>query len=127
MFEHNLYTLWEEAKNDRKAACLNSPSEQAYIYRGIKIVKTDGDIRLYNTRKLGMAYKEITDEQYDVFFNHGFRKGVHEVMKDTYKEQIEKINNKIQGEVNTRNNKKHYESLKQRRESLLNKYSNLNK
>ena len=127
MFEHNLYTLWEEAKNDRKAACLNSPSEQAYIYRGIKIVNTNGDIKIYNTRKLGMTYKEISDDDYYLFLTHGFRKGVHEVMKHTYKEQIEKINSKIHGEVNNRNNKKHYEALKQRRESLLNKYSNLNK
>ena len=127
MFENNLYVLWEQASSDRKAACLSTNSEKAYIYRGVKIVNINGDIKLYNTRKLGLSYKEITDEQYEIFFEHGFRKGVHEVMKHTYIEQIDKINNKIQGEVNTRNNKKHYESLKQRRESLLNKYSNLNK
>ena len=73
-----------------------------------------------------MTYAEVSDVEYEFFFTHGFREGVHQVLKNTYREQIENINNKIQGEVNTRNNKKHYESLKQRRESLINKYSNLN-
>ncbi|QDP56285.1 MAG: hypothetical protein GOVbin3009_52 [Prokaryotic dsDNA virus sp.] len=127
MYNHSLYTLWDDAVNDRKSVNLSSGNEEAYIYKGIKIVNTNGDIKIYNTRKLGMTYKEISDDDYYLFLTHGFRKGVHEVMKHTYKEQIEKINSKIHGEVNNRNNKKHYEALKQRRESLLNKYSNLNK
>tara|TARA_R100001460_G_scaffold16719_5_gene36402 strand:- start:4542 stop:4925 length:384 start_codon:yes stop_codon:yes gene_type:complete len=126
MLEHSLESLWEDAVSDRKAINLSSTIEMSYIYKGIKIVKVVDDIKIYNTRKLGIAYKEISQEEYDVFLQHGFRNGVHQVLKNTYKEQIEKINYKIQGEVNTRNNKKHYESLKVKRENLINKYSNLN-
>ena len=34
-------------------------------------------------------------------------------------------NKKIKTEINTRNNKKHYDSLKLKRETLINKFSNL--
>ena len=123
---HSIYTLWDDAVQDRKAIPDHSPKEEGYIYKGIKIVNIKDDIKIYNTRKKGMTYAEVSDVEYEFFFTHGFREGVHQVLKNTYREQIENINNKIQGEVNTRNNKKHYESLKQRRESLINKYSNLN-
>ena len=127
VWKHSLETLWENAVEDRKAICLSSSTENSYIYKGIKIVKTEEDIKIYNTRKLGMTYKEIPQKEYEVFFEFGFREGVHQVLKNTYVEQINKLNEKIQGEVNTRNNKKHYESLKIKRENLINKYSNLNK
>tara|TARA_R100000742_G_scaffold3133_1_gene660 strand:- start:1334 stop:1717 length:384 start_codon:yes stop_codon:yes gene_type:complete len=126
MVEYNLESLWEDAVSDRKAINLNSNLEMAYMYKGIKIVRILDDIKIYNTRKLGIAYKEISPDEYEVFLQYGFRNGVHQVLKNTYQEQIEKINQKIQGEVNTRNNKKHYESLKVKRENLINKYSNLN-
>ena len=127
MNEHSLETLWYEATTERKAANVSSSSEEAYLYRGIRISKREGKIKIYNTRKQGLDYKEITDEQYVGFYENGFVKGAHLVMQNTYKEQIDKINTKIQGEVNSRNNKKHFEALKSRREFLINKYSNLNK
>lgn len=127
MFEHSLETLWYEATIENKAANVSSSLEEAYLYRGIRIVKRDDVIKIYNTRKPGMNYKEITDEQYYEFYQNGFKKGAHIVLQSTYKEQIDKINAKIQGEVNSRNNKKHFEALKNRRQSLINKYSNLNK
>ena len=119
-------TLWDDAVNDSKCVCLNTNRYQAYMYKGIKIVKTLNDIKIYNTRKQGLEYREITDEEYYYFLQYGFRTGVNRVLKSTYIGQIEKINNKIQEEVNSRNNKKHYDSLKHRRETLINKYSKLN-
>lgn len=127
MNEYSLETLWYEATTESKAANVSSSFEDAYLYKGIRIAKRDGKIKIYNTRKAGMNYREITDEQYYEFLQNGFRKGVHAVLQSTYKEQIDKINTKIQGEVNSRNNKKHFEALKNRREFLINKYSNLNK
>jgi hypothetical protein len=47
------------------------------------------------------------------------------VLRKTYKDKINKINDKIQDEVNNRNNKKHYDALKVRRDNLINKYSKL--
>ncbi len=126
MFEHSLETLWYEATIEKKAANVSSSYEDAYLYKGIRITKRDDEIKIYNTRKSGLHYREITDEQYYEFLQNGFKKGVRIVLQSTYKEQIDNINAKIQGEVNSRNNKKHFEALKNRRETLINKYSKLN-
>ena len=37
------------------------------------------------------------------------------------------LNKKIKNEINTRNNKKHYDSLKVKRENLINKYTQISK
>jgi hypothetical protein len=119
-------TLWQDVVEDSKCVAVHGNKQKAYIYRGIKIINNSEGIKIYNTKKSGLNYKEITDEHYYYFLQHGFKKGVSIVLKKTYTEQIDKLNEKIQSEVNNRNNKKHYDSLKQRRETLISKYSKLN-
>ena len=65
-------------------------------------------------------------DSYLFFFQNGFRPGVRNVLRKTYRDKINKLNDKIQDEVNNRNNKKHYDSLRVKRDNLINKYSNLN-
>jgi hypothetical protein len=67
----------------------------------------------------------MNPEEYKFFGELGFVDAVHIVVKKTYKRKIDLINDKIKAEINTRNNKKHYDSLKLKRETLINKYSNL--
>jgi hypothetical protein len=126
MLEDSMTILWQEVKDNRKSVCLNTSKEEAYIYRGIKFSKLDGVTRIYNTTKVGLSYREVTKDEYDFLIENGLKIGVKNILQNTYRGQIESINEKIHGEVNTRNNKKHYESLKQKRETLINKYSKLN-
>ncbi len=44
-----------------------------------------------------------------------------------YKDKISILNKKIKNEINTRNNKKHYDTLKVKRENLINKYTQISK
>jgi len=85
MNEYSLETLWYEATTENKAANVSSSFEEAYLYKGIRIAKRDDNIKIYNTRKAGMNYKEITDEQYYEFLQNGFRKGAHIVLQSTFK------------------------------------------
>lgn len=126
MYKHSMNTLWQDVVEDSKCIAVHGNKQKAYIYRGIKIINNSEGIKIYNTKKSGLNYKEITEEHYYYFLQYGFKKGVSIVLKKTYTEQIDKLNEKIQSEVNNRNNKKHYDSLKQRRETLINKYSKLN-
>jgi hypothetical protein len=66
-------------------------------------------------------------EEYEVFRTLGYRVGTHQIVQDSYRTQISIINERIKEEVNTRNNKKHYNALKNRRENLINKYSEISK
>lgn len=126
MLEDSITILWQEVKDNRKSICLSTSREEAYIYRGIKFSKLDEVIRVYNTTKVGLSYKEVTEDEYYFLIENGLKIGVKNILQNTYRGQIEGINERIHGEVNTRNNKKHYESLKQKRETLINKYSKLN-
>ena len=58
------------------------------------------------------AIKMVTEKDESVFY-----KGI--------KIQINAINIKIQSEVNQRNNKKHYDYLKLKRDNIINKYTKI--
>jgi len=122
-----LEKVWEEAKTLSKSTCLSYKKEEAYMYKGIKATKTDDDIKIFSTLSSHIKYNEMDKEDYKLFIMFGFRDAVHIFLKRTYKRKIAMLNKKIKEEVNSRNNKKHYDSLKVKRETLINKYSNLNK
>tara|TARA_R110000772_G_scaffold81749_3_gene173718 strand:- start:219 stop:590 length:372 start_codon:yes stop_codon:yes gene_type:complete len=122
----NIEEVWKQAESFSKCINLSNVNEKAYMYKGIKIIKRDGKIKIFSTQNSQMQYHEMNPEEYKFFGDLGFVDAVHIVVKKTYKRKIDLINDKIKAEVNTRNNKKHYDSLKLKRETLINKYSNLN-
>jgi hypothetical protein len=121
----SLYEVWEEASLDSKAIKLTTKNSDAILFKGIKIVNSSNGIKIYNTKRGGLDYKEISYDDYIYFINRGFRNGVYHILKRTYKDQIDTITQKIQNEVNQRNNKKHYDYLKQKRDNIIEKYTQI--
>lgn len=119
--------IFEEAYNDGLSVRLTTPDSISLIYRGIKVENIDGNIRILNMNRGGDFYKEITPEQYNVFFEKGFRKGVYDVCLDNYKKALDMLSLKIRNEVSKRNNVKHYEALKEYRNTIMNKINEVNK
>jgi hypothetical protein len=99
--------------------------DESILYKGIKIISNKEGIKIYNTKKGTLDYREVDYNDYLYFLDKGFRNGVYHILKRTYKDQIEIINTKIQSEVNQRNNKKHYDYLKLKRDNILNKYTQI--
>ncbi len=120
-----LEEVFIEAKEYKKSVSLSWRNEEAFIYRGIKISKLDDDIKIFSTFNANFQYRELNDEEYSNFNMLGWVDAVHLIVKRMYKKSIDRITGKIKTEINTRNNKKHYDSLKTKRETLINKYSNL--
>jgi len=120
-----LIDTWNEAVVDYSSTDLSNHKWLAYMYKGIKIVNIDGDIKIYNSKYRNIEYREINEDQYELFNNFKYKEAIHQVLKDTYRDLINIVTQKIQHEVNTRNNKKHYDSLKNRRQKLINKYTNI--
>lgn len=123
--QYNIYDLFNQAKNFKKSTPLIHKDEESYIYKGIKICKMNDQIILYNTFTDKMEYNLLTKEQCDILFEKGFEKGIKILTKSRYEKKIERLNECIREEVNSRNNRKHYQRLKSRRETLINKYSKL--
>ncbi len=119
--------IFEEAYNDGLSVRLTTPDSISLIYRGVKVENVDGNIRILNMNRGGDFYKEITPDQYNVFFEKGFRKGVYDVCLDNYKRALDMLSLKIRNEVSKRNNVKHYEALKEYRNTIMNKINEVNK
>jgi hypothetical protein len=119
--------IFEEAYNDILSVRVTTPVSTSLIYRGIKVENVEGNIRILNMNRGGDFYREVTPEQYEVFFEKGFRKGVYDVCLDNYKRALDMLSLKIRNEVSKRNNVKHYESLKEYRNTIMNKINEVNK
>lgn len=113
--------IFNDAYNDRLGVRITTPDSVSVIYRGVKIQNKDGDIKIYNTAQGGDFYREVKPEQYNVFINNGFRQGVYEVCMGNYKDTLKMLSVKIRNEVASRNNQKHYNSLKEYRNTIMNK------
>lgn len=120
-----LYKIWEQACDDSKAIKMVTEKDESVFYKGIKIINDSEGVKIYNTKKGALDYQEIDYDDYIYFLDKGFRNGVYHILKRTYKEQINAINIKIQSEVNQRNNKKHYDYLKLKRDNIINKYTKI--
>jgi hypothetical protein len=117
--------IFNQASTDPLATKLVTPYSVSYIYKGIKIENTDGDIKIYNTKIIGDSYTEICDDQYQVFYDLGFRVGVYNVCIFNYNNSLNGIQSKIRLELTNRNNQKHYHSMKSHRVHIMNKYTEI--
>jgi hypothetical protein len=115
--------IFNEAYNDRLSVRITTPDSVSLIFRGVKIENKDDNIKIYNLAKGGDFYKEVTPKQYKVFADKGFRQGVYEVCMENYKDTLKMLSVKICNEVASRNNQKHYNSLKEYRTTIMNKIS----
>lgn len=117
--------IWAQASSYRRCTPLRTPTYMSYIYRGIKIVKDEeGVIRIYSSF-FGDFYKEITREQYRYFLRYGFRLGVYSLCVENYNRVLERLKAKIKNEINGRNNQKHYNALREYRDLIMSKYTDI--
>lgn len=124
---YTLLDIWQQVIEDNVSVDMSYGNKQAYIYKGIKVVKMRDKIKILNTITFGLEYEEIEEHLYDSFLSNGFRGGVVDVLRKSYLDRIDALNKSIKKEINSRNNKKHYKSMKVRRGELINKYSKISK
>lgn len=120
-----LEEVWKEAVNHLKSTKLNTTKSESRIFKGVKIEKTEGFIKIYNTKLCGDMYKEVSNDQYKFFIDNGYVKGVHNVCLFNYERSLELLKERIRTEVGGRNNQKHYKSLKESRNILMERYTKI--
>lgn len=119
--------LWEDAQKLYGVVGITDRECNSYIYKGIKISKCNGEFIIWNTKKRGDFYEEITEDQYKSFEEYGFEYGVYQIKSDNLENSLNKITEKIQHEINIRNNTRHFNSLKQMRVDIMQKYLKVTK
>ena len=117
--------IMTQALEDPKSIKNVLPKGVSVIGRGVKIQQFDDGIQILNMGKGGDYFKECSNEEYDFFYRDGWGKGCTQVSMSNCLHKLSIIESRIKTELNTRKNDKHIQNLKNRRETLLNKYTNL--
>tara|TARA_Y100000114_G_scaffold145136_1_gene154491 strand:+ start:8935 stop:9327 length:393 start_codon:yes stop_codon:yes gene_type:complete len=117
--------IMKQALEDPKSIKNILPKGVSVIGRGVKIQEFEDGVQILNMGKGGDYFKECSDEEYDFFYRDGWRKGCTQVSMSNCLHKLAIIESRIKTELNTRKNDKHIQNLKNRRETLLNKYTNL--
>ncbi len=124
---HNKEEIFLQALKDTNAIHEQKPLGYSVINYGVKIQKFPSKIEILNCSKSGDYFQECSDDEYEMFFIHGWRKGGLRLSMMNCKRKLDLIEERIKKEVNTRKNDKHIQKLKTSRENLLIKYSKRNK
>jgi hypothetical protein len=111
--------MFNEARRVPKSVHLEYKDEEAVIFKGIKIVRNEDGVQLYNTEH--DMYKRIYDIR--LFLEYGFEYGVLSFCSEKYQRKLKKVENSIQDEISKRKNHKRIGFLKTSRETLIQKYN----
>lgn len=113
--------IYNQSYNDGLSIRITTKDSVSLVFRGVKVENKNDNIRILNMGKGGDFYREVTPEQYKIFFDKGFRQGVYEVNTSNYKDTLNTLSTKIRNEVASRNNLKHYNMLKEYRNTIMQK------
>ena len=111
--------MFNDARRVPKSVHLEYKDEEAVIFKGIKIVRNEDGVQLYNTEH--DMYKRIYDIR--LFLEYGFEYGVLSFCSEKYQRKLKKVENSIQDEISKRKNHKRIGFLKASRETLIQKYN----
>ena len=118
---HKLNDIFNQANTDEVSINIDGSGYEARLRQGIKITKEENSHHIFNTT-IGVFYQEISEEQYQMFYEYGWVIGVHKLALINYKRKLKVVEDKMRNEVNTRKNDKHIKTLKKARLSLLESY-----
>ena len=90
---YTLKEIFNQAKSDEFSAVLDGEEFEARLLSGIRIEqnKTSLDTIIHNTTLGGDFYKEITTEEYEIFYQKGWRSGVFVLCLSNYRRKLEMI------------------------------------
>ena len=116
----DLQEIWSQAQEDSNSVLQQIPKGENIMGTGVLIQKfRNNHIEILNLNKGGDYYKELDDQEYEIFYKNGWKLGSLELTLSNCMFKLKLIEKKIQTEVNTRKNDKHIQNLKKRRENVL--------
>lgn len=118
--KEELNKIWEQARDKYMSVHIDFEDSKSVIYKGIKIIKTHDDIRIYSTET--DFYEDITDS----FVKDSFDIGLKQYLSDKYLRNLNYVENMIKNEINNNKNHKRFSYLKSMRVNILNRYNEIN-
>ena len=121
-----LESVFEEALLDDYGGVLDDKGVEARIVLTVKIVRDreSGVIEILNTAKGGEYYKEITEDEYKIFREKGWRYGIYVVYLSNCRLKLDMLEVRINEHMNdkVRNT---IDALQERRKTILNNYTKI--
>ena len=117
---YSLEEIYAQANEDQFAY---QTMDRSVINYGVKIKYFKSKTEIMNCGRNGDYFQECNEEEYALFFNHGWKKGGLMLSMMNCKRKLGMIESQIRNENNTRKNDKHIKKLKKSRENLLVKYA----
>jgi len=126
---YSLEEVFQQSMDDKYSADLSSKCCKSRIVYGIKSImdRETFDIIIYNTAKGGDYYREVEEDEYNIFFEKGWRYGVYSLSLDNIRLKLDKIEAHIKDEVNGGLSKKAILEWKVERSILMTRYSKVSK
>ena len=123
-----LLEVYEEATNDGYALKMDGHGYQSRMVYGVKIIKDNETNRVdfLNTMLGGDHYKKLTSEQLQNFIDYGWRYGVYVLSLSNYRSKLDIIEKRIHKFINDKKSEKQIRILKESRERILARYSEIN-
>jgi hypothetical protein len=120
---NSIEDIYNQAINHRGSMKIPMNFGDSVINYGVKIQKFISKTEILNCSRNGDYFQECSEDEYQLFFIHGWIKGGLRLSMMNYKRKLDIIEISIRNESNTRKNDKHIKKLKANRENLLIKYS----
>jgi len=120
---YSLEEIYHQANKDLGSHQFSHSGKTGIIKLGFILNKYRSSIEILNTARGGDYYKELTQEEYDIFTLNGWKLGVLLISMGNYLRKLSMIEDRIKNEINTRKNDKYIQGLKGSREKILHLYS----
>ena len=125
---YSLEEVFNQSNEDRYAARLNGVGYISNTLYGVKIIRDNItlDVEILHAQFSEGYYAELTKDQVKIFLDNGWRYGVFVVALSNYCLKLDSIENKIKDAMSRRGSKKLVQMLKDRRDEVLKKYTEIN-
>jgi dTDP-4-dehydrorhamnose reductase len=125
---YSLEDIYNQAEKDRFAVSLDNEKYKSKLVYGVKITKdkTSNEVEILNTMIGGDYYCQTTRKELEIFLEKGWRYGVYVLSLSNLRSKLDLIEERIKEELTGKNSQKKYKILKNQREKVLEKYSQLN-
>ena len=125
---YSLEDIYQQAEEDRFAVSLDNGQYKSKLVYGVKITKdnSSNEIEILNTMIGGDYYCKATRKELEVFLEKGWRYGAYVLSLSNLRSKLDLIEDRIKEELTGKNSQKQFKRLKNQRERVLAKYSQLN-
>ena len=115
--------IYKQAEQDHGTRTFKGGGYTSLLFMGIRIVKqTDEKYIIEDMQRGGNYYQEIAPEEYELFRKEGWRKAVFQIALKKYQDKVDKINESIQKEANSKKNQRSLQLYQEEKTRVLNKY-----